>query len=87
MLRKSLGLILAVCSLGSAAIAQPAAPDPAVGTWLGAVDVQVAKLRLGFTVTSDPAGRLAATLTSIDQGNAEIPVATIERTGDRLSLE
>lgn len=87
MFRSSAALLVALVCLLLTAPARAIETDPAVGVWLGTVDVQVAKLRLGFTVTSGPTGELAATLNSIDQGNTEVPVASIRRTGDELSLD
>lgn len=45
------------------------------GRWEGTLDVQGTQLRLAFVVVESDDG-YSATVISIDQGNAEIPVAT-----------
>ena len=42
--------------------------SPVAGAWEGALEVGVMKLRLGVTITTQPDGRLAATMDSPDQG-------------------
>lgn len=73
---------------GSPAAAQePAGTGPGdfVGAWMGTLDVGAAQLRLRFVV-SETDGVLGTTLFSIDQGNAEIPVAETEVSGDTISM-
>ncbi len=86
-------LILALVPLG-AADAQDPAPnaDRFVGTWTGDLEVPGAglTLRLRFDLTRADTAQadagLAATLHSIDQGNAEIPVESVEWSDSRLSM-
>ena len=55
------------------------------GSWEGALDVQGSTLRLLLKLTN-AAGGATATLTSLDQGNVEIPVATVTQDGTRVKL-
>lgn len=86
-MKRILLLSLALVPLGAAGLQAPDAPDPFVGAWLGSLDVPGADvtLRLRFDVTRDGDG-LAATLHSIDQGNAEIVVETVEADGSKLTM-
>jgi pimeloyl-ACP methyl ester carboxylesterase len=71
------------------AAAQQPSPRPAqrfVGDWQGPLRVGGLVLRLGFTFTADSAGRLAGTLTSIDQGGVRLPVTVTVR-GDSIRAE
>lgn len=69
----------AVCmlaiGLGAAGALQAQQGSDLSGFWTGTLDVQGTQLRLSFDVTNTESG-LQTVLTSIDQGNAEIPVAT-----------
>jgi len=56
-----------------------------VGSWLGALEIQGLKLRLGLEV-NDADGTLSAVLDSIDQ-NAKISVTRIETRGKRIRFE
>jgi uncharacterized protein len=83
LLRAAWLLFLSFLFLASARAADSAAGEPArlpgkgvVGAWLGALDVQGFKLRLGLNV-AEADGKLAAVLDSIDQ-NAKLPVSSIE---------
>ena len=73
--------------VAAAAAQEPAAADPAgfVGTWMGTLDVGAAQLRLRFVVT-ETEGVLGATVFSVDQGNAQIPVAETTVSGDTISM-
>lgn len=86
-MKRILFLSLALVPFGAAGLQAPDAPDPFVGVWLGALDVPGADvtLRLRFDVTRAGDG-LAATLHSIDQGNAEIAVETVEADGSKLTM-
>ena len=66
---------------------EPAPADSSgfVGNWIGTLDVGAAQLRLRFVITEGDDG-LGATLFSIDQGNAEIPVGTVTTNGDTISM-
>lgn len=55
------------------------------GSWEGTLDVKGNLLRLALKLTNDPAGA-KGTLISLDQGNAEIPIAAITQEGTRLKL-
>jgi pimeloyl-ACP methyl ester carboxylesterase len=63
----------------------PSASDPFAGSWSGVLRAGPLPLRLALSVTRDPAGALAAVLTSVDQGNARLP-ATAAARGDSLVL-
>jgi len=80
-------LSLALIPLGAAGLQAPAEPDRFVGNWSGGLDVPGAgvTLRLRFEVTRTDDG-LAATLYSIDQGNAEVAVETVETDGSQLTM-
>lgn len=64
-------------------------PEPTqsgvVGHWLGALEVPGARLRLLFEISEDE-GAFSATLVSLDQGNAQIPVESVTVNGNQLSL-
>lgn len=69
----------------AALIAQPGfaqTPEDFLGEWHGALDVGSQRLRLRLVVTAGP----SATLYSVDQGNAPIPIAETQIQGDRLVL-
>lgn len=55
------------------------ANDSIIGKWNGTLDAGGTKLRLALTVTETDSG-MKAVLTSIDQGNVDIPV-------DRISVD
>jgi hypothetical protein len=55
------------------------------GSWEGALEVQGSTLRLLLKL-ANAAGGATATLTSLDQGNVEIPVATVTQEGTRVKL-
>ncbi|HEV8581302.1 MAG TPA: alpha/beta fold hydrolase [Thermoanaerobaculia bacterium] len=68
---------------------KPVAGEGAVGEWLGTLEVGPTKLRLALHVEKKGDGGLAATLDSIDQGGAKIPVdeAVFEHGKLRLTLK
>src|SRR5262245_3164142 len=68
---------------------KPVAGEGAAGEWLGTLEVGPTKLRLGLHVEKKGDGGLGATLDSIDQGAAKIPVdeAVFERGTLRLALK
>lgn len=88
-------LIAASALLGADAKSRPeteiAAQDPAVGeltgTWLGALEVGVIKLRLGVMIRADADGRYRGTLTSIDQGNSTLPIDAITLEDGQVRLQ
>ena len=83
----------ALCSaLSVAATAPLGAQEPATddtpvldGIWLGSLSVSGTTLRLVFTVESTADG-FATVLTSVDQGNAQIPVSETELDGRQVSF-
>ncbi len=56
------------------------------GTWEGTLDAMGTKLRLVCKLENKE-GAAAGTLTSVDQGNAEIPIPSITQAGSSLVLE
>jgi hypothetical protein len=56
------------------------------GSWEGALDVQGTTLRLVMKLGNGQNGRATGTLISVDQGGAEIPIASIVQTGAHLKL-
>lgn len=55
------------------------------GTWEGALDVQGTVLRLVLKLTNHPGGATGV-LVSVDQGGAEIPIASITQTLSHLAF-
>ena len=77
-----------VVPLAPSAIAQePEAPTVAdfVGNWLGTLDVGAAQLRLRFVFAEGDDG-LTAEVFSLDQGNAQVPVASTTLNGATVTL-
>jgi hypothetical protein len=68
-------------------VAQKSAPvtKDLEGSWEGSLDVKGTVLRLVLKLANGPEGA-TGTLVSLDQGNIEIPVATITQDGSRLKL-
>lgn len=65
----------------------PAVAPEFVGTWEGALDVGPGtQLHLVLTITNEKAGA-EATLVSVDQGNAHIPVSAITQKEAKLTLQ
>jgi pimeloyl-ACP methyl ester carboxylesterase len=56
------------------------------GNWLGTLDLGAASLQIGFRISVDPSGKLAAQFDSYDQGAVGIPVDEIQVDGDELKL-
>jgi fermentation-respiration switch protein FrsA (DUF1100 family) len=84
MMRYLLGVAVLIGATRLAAQA-PAPAAPFIGNWQGALALGGQKLRLGLTVARDGAGTITAVMTSIDQGNAELP-ASVSFSGDTLVL-
>lgn len=63
-------------------------PSPFVGQWAGAIEVPGAgvTLRLRFHVEEADGGGLQAVMISVDQGNARVPVQTVEADGRDLAM-
>lgn len=66
-----------------------AAPQAAAidGDWIGTLAAGGANLRLAFHVTRDPAGQLAATMDSLDQGAMGLKIETVNVTGDVVRFQ
>jgi pimeloyl-ACP methyl ester carboxylesterase len=83
-------LIVAAIAAPSARIAwaqQPTAlANRFVGTWVGSLQLPTAHLRMALEVKRDSAGALAGVMTSLDQGNAQIPGKLSEH-GDTLVFD
>jgi len=77
----ALGAACAAAPLGLVAQEQ----SRVIGNWLGTLSLPGATLRLGFEV-SEAADGLTTTMRSIDQGNAEIPVATTVLEADSVTF-
>lgn len=80
---KMLGMFIIPMLISVAAFAQ----EERTESWLGELDVTVAKLRLEIRLTFDEEGTPSATLISLDQNNAEIKVDTLEIDGANVSME
>ena len=78
-----LKICLALLFVPAVAIAQEQKQE----SWLGELDVNVAKLRLEIRLTFDEEGTPSATLISLDQNNAEIKVDSLEIDGKSISME
>ena len=57
------------------------------GYWQGALQVPGNRLRLLFKIGKTPAGEIAGTLSSLDQGGGEMPITHSEFTNSVLKLE
>ncbi len=71
--------------LGQAVPDATSAPEGFAGHWMGTLAVGGAQLRLRFEIVRGEDG-LGATLYSIDQGNASIPVPSVVAEGETLTL-
>jgi hypothetical protein len=56
------------------------------GSWEGPLDVQGKVLRLVVKISRQPDGTGTGTLISVDQGNAEIPIAAVQQAGAKVKL-
>ncbi|MHA6288032.1 alpha/beta hydrolase [Maricaulis sp. CAU 1757] len=77
--------LAALAGLALAGPAMAGAPDFA-GVWRGALDTGMGELRLELHVSETGDG-LSGHLVSVDQGNAEIPAASMSADADRLVAE
>ncbi len=66
--------------------ANPRLGESFVGNWEGALQVPGATLHLNMKLSNMPEGA-SAQITSVDQGNAQIPVNSVEQKGTRLVLK
>ncbi len=79
--------ILAILVWGISTAAQnPVPPKSIVGAWLGTLEVQGMKLRLGLKVAQTPDGKLKATFDSLDQAANDLPIDTITLEGSTVSF-
>ncbi len=81
----SLCITFTLAPLGAQATAQKADPANFAGHWTGTISAAGAELRMRVDLTVED-GVLAAKMFSVDQGNAEIPVASVTVTGATLSM-
>ena len=65
--------------------AKPAAPSDIDGLWLGTLDLGAMKLRTVFKIVNTAAG-LTASVQSPDQSPAWIPVTSVTRSGDVITI-
>jgi hypothetical protein len=56
------------------------------GSWQGTLDVGGKTLRLALKLSNQPGGAATGTMTSLDQGAAEIPIAAVIQTGAQVRL-
>jgi hypothetical protein len=74
---------------GEAKIERPPKSTPVTkdleGSWEGAVDINGTVLRLVLKLSNQPDGAATGTLTSVDQGGAVIPIASVVQTGAHLT--
>ena len=75
---------------GDAKVQPPAKSTPVSkaieGTWEGAITVNSTTLRLVLNLANQPDGATGK-LISVDQGGAQIPIATVTQEGSKLKLE
>ena len=81
----SLCITFTLAPLGTHATAQEATPEDFAGNWMGTISAAGAELRMRVELTVED-GALAATMFSVDQGNARIPVESATVTGRTLSM-
>jgi len=65
---------------------KPAEPSDIDGTWMGTLDLGVARLRVVFHITNTEDG-LVATMDSPDQNAKDIPTTSCTRDGTNLKIE
>jgi hypothetical protein len=83
-MKKLVAIVLVLTAIGSGSMAQTGGSLD--GVWLGTLEVQGAKLRLSFTFSVDENGALSSVMTSIDQGNAVVPIQQTTLKGDTLAV-
>ena len=84
-------IAFALTRTGEAKIERAAASTPLTkemeGSWEAALDVDgTTTLRLLLKLSNQPGGTGSGTLVSVDQGGAEVPVATVVQTGTHLKV-
>ena len=76
--------IILIATLSTGLFAQD---KPSIdGIWFGTLKIETMQLRLGFTFSESAQGKLEAILTSIDQGNAKVPMDEFLLAGDTLTI-
>jgi uncharacterized protein len=86
------GVMMSAVTLAGQPATTPATAEDVRGYWRGQLKAPVAALTIGLTISSGPdssggGGALTATLDSPDQGEMDIPVASITLTGRVLRVE
>lgn len=81
----SLCVAFTLVPLGAQATAQETNLTDFAGHWMGTINAAGAELRMHVNLTVED-GALSAAMFSVDQGNAEIPVASVTVTGASLSM-
>jgi hypothetical protein len=75
---------------GDAKFERPAPSTPVTkeveGSWEAALDINGTKLRLILKLANQPSGAASGTLISVDQNNAEVPIASVVQSGMHLTL-
>lgn len=56
------------------------------GTWNGTLAVNNTRMRLVLTLSNRPDGRSIGSVTNLDQGSLQIPIATIAEMGSQVTL-
>ncbi len=57
------------------------------GSWAGTLDTGMQQLHLLLKLSRSPEGTAAGTLTSVDQGNVEIPITTVTQKDKSIQFE
>jgi hypothetical protein len=83
-------MTFALTRTGEPSIERPPKSTPITkdleGSWDSTLDVDGKSLRLTLKLSNQPSGVASGTLVSVDQGGAEIPIASVVQTGTRLTL-
>ena len=83
-----LGMLLAGSVLCTAGFAQQTtvSPDDSSQLWFGVIDAGVLKLRVKLDIEKAESGAWSGEMVSLDQGNAKIPLETIQVTGGTMEF-
>jgi len=83
-----IAILIALLSLGAqTSFAQKQAAAKLPQSWTGVLDVGAAKLRLRIDISQDKSGKLKCIMTSVDQGNARIPMDTCTIADGKLQFQ
>ena len=66
---------------------QPSPPRNSEGEWKGPLETGGQKLRLVIRVTKGTGEKLSGAMDSLDQGANDIPISSVEQSGDQVKLE